>query len=180
MLFIVLDDINEARDREIAEHVLRVHRFNNNNEDGTPVDDSNMTIFNNTDPNENEDQETPVWEKSTQYINTGRKQTRKNAILSIPFIKKYIQYAKLRIHPTLTQEAVDIISDAYVDLRSAPEGRDAQGNGSFYKVKKKKKNKKKKTKKKKKKKKKKKQKNKRILKEIKIDKSIYFIIYNYI
>jgi len=155
MLFIVLDDINEARDREIAEHVLRVHRFNNNNEDGTPVDDSNMTIFNNTDPNENEDQETPVWEKSTQYINTGRKQTRKNAILSIPFIKKYIQYAKLRIHPTLTQEAVDIISDAYVDLRSAPEGRDAQGNGSFYKVKKKKKNKIKKTKKKKKKKKKK-------------------------
>ncbi|KAG4094749.1 MCM-domain-containing protein [Neocallimastix lanati (nom. inval.)] len=134
MLFIVLDDINETRDREIAEHVLRVHRFNNNNEDGTPVDDSNMTIFNNTDPNENEDQETPVWEKSTQYINTGRKQTRKNAILSIPFIKKYIQYAKLRIHPTLTQEAVDIISDAYVDLRSAPEGRDAQGNGSFYKT----------------------------------------------
>ncbi|OUM61299.1 hypothetical protein PIROE2DRAFT_12720 [Piromyces sp. E2] len=134
MLFIVLDDINETRDREVAEHVLRVHRFNSNNDDGTPIDDSNMTIFNNTAPTENEDQETPVWEKSTQYINARKKQTRKNAILSIPFIKKYIQYAKLRIHPTLTQEAVDIISDAYVDLRSAPEGRDAQGNGSFYKT----------------------------------------------
>jgi len=134
MLFIVLDDINENRDREIAEHVLRVHRFNNNNDDGTPVDDTNMTIFNNTDPNDNEEKDTPVWEKSTQYINAEKKKTRKNAILSIPFIKKYIQYAKLRIHPTLTQEAVDIISDAYVDLRSAPEGRDAQGNGSFYKT----------------------------------------------
>jgi len=134
MLFIVLDDINETRDREVAEHVLRVHRYNSNNDDGTPVDDSAMTIFNNTTQAESEDKETPVWEKSTQYIKTGRRQTRKNTILSIPFIKKYIHYAKLRIHPTLTQEAVDIISDAYVDLRSAPEGRDAQGNGSFYKT----------------------------------------------
>lgn len=134
MLFIVLDDINEARDREIADHVLRIHRFNSSNDDGTPVDDSSMIIFNNTTPAEEENEETPVWEKSTQYISNGRKQTRKNAILSIPFIKKYIHYAKLRIHPTLTQEAVDIISDAYVDLRSAPEGRDAQGNGSFYKT----------------------------------------------
>ena len=45
-------------------------------------------------------------------------------IVSIPFLKKYIHYAKTRIKPVLTEEASDIISEAYADLRSRNEGED--------------------------------------------------------
>jgi DNA replication licensing factor MCM3 len=45
-------------------------------------------------------------------------------ILSIPFLKKYIYYAKNRIKPVLTQEACDFISQQYAELRSKADGKD--------------------------------------------------------
>ena len=39
-------------------------------------------------------------------------------IVAIPFIRKYIQYAKERIIPQLTQEAVDVIIKSYSNLRN--------------------------------------------------------------
>jgi DNA replication licensing factor MCM3 len=57
-------------------------------------------------------------------LTTGRGSNKKVEVLSIPFMKKYIQYAKSRIKPVLTQEASDRISDIYVALRND----DMQGN----------------------------------------------------
>ena len=51
-------------------------------------------------------------------ITTGRGSARKPEVLSIPFIKKYIQYAKSRIKPVLTEEASDCIGEIYVALRN--------------------------------------------------------------
>merc|ERR1711977_50489 len=49
---------------------------------------------------------------------------KKVEVLSIPFVKKYIQYAKSRIKPVLTAEASERISEIYVSLRND----DMQGN----------------------------------------------------
>jgi DNA replication licensing factor MCM3 len=49
---------------------------------------------------------------------SSRGANKKQEVLSIPFMKKYIQYAKTRIKPVLTQEASDRIADIYVSLRN--------------------------------------------------------------
>ncbi|KAJ4864521.1 MCM2/3/5 family domain-containing protein [Trichoderma breve] len=105
LLFVVTDDIEDARDRQVSEHVLRMHRYR---QAGTEED---------------------VYEKYDAMLHAGvtrtlgRGSNKKTEILSIPFMKKYIQYAK-RIKPVLSQEASDRIADIYVGLRND----DLEGN----------------------------------------------------
>ncbi len=49
---------------------------------------------------------------------TGRASNKKKEVLSIAFVKKYIQYAKSRIHPVLTKGAADWIVGVYASLRN--------------------------------------------------------------
>ena len=58
-------------------------------------------------------------------IDAGRANTRsrsrrkdKREVLAIPFVKKYIQYAKMRPPPQLTQGAASHITYAYTNLRN--------------------------------------------------------------
>ena len=51
-------------------------------------------------------------------VTVGRGSSRRVEVLSIPFIKKYIQYAKSRIKPILTKGAADHIVAAYSALRN--------------------------------------------------------------
>jgi DNA replication licensing factor MCM3 len=51
-------------------------------------------------------------------VGSGRGSSKKPEILSIGFMKKYIQYAKTRVKPVLTQEASDRIAEIYVGLRN--------------------------------------------------------------
>jgi len=48
----------------------------------------------------------------------GSKKKNQTEILSIPFLKKYILYAKTRVKPKLTDPAIEFIVDKYVFLRS--------------------------------------------------------------
>lgn len=70
-------------------------------------------------------QETPVFEKYNPLLHGGvaqssygRQTGKKKEVLSIGFVKKYIQYAKNRIHPVLTQGAADWIVNVYSALRN--------------------------------------------------------------
>lgn len=47
-----------------------------------------------------------------------RSATKKPEILSIPFVKKYIQYAKAKPAPVLTKGAADWIVQVYASLRN--------------------------------------------------------------
>lgn len=49
---------------------------------------------------------------------SGRGANKKKEVLSIAFVKKYIQYAKSRIHPVLTKGAADWIVNVYSSLRN--------------------------------------------------------------
>lgn len=125
LLFVVTDDIEDARDRQISEHVLRMHRYRQpGTEDGAPVREDGAQMLgvgleNDTDNN----RPTEVYEKfnpmlhSGVTITVGRGASRRTEVISIPFIKKYIQYAK-REKPILTKGAADHIVGAYSALRN--------------------------------------------------------------
>lgn len=116
--------MNEQNDRMVSEHVLRMHRYTPPGlEEGTPVTEQMASL--NLDENETEVTDTPVYQKFNKLLHGGLSVTNKKRggpnktpeLLSIPFIKKYIHYAKSRIKPVLTKEASDYISDAYSELR---------------------------------------------------------------
>lgn len=136
LLFVVTDDVDDERDRRISEHVLRMHRYRApGTEEGAPVrEQATQTLGVGLEESSNRDTSTPVLEKFNLLLHagiasnpTGRRGPRsaqQTEIISIPFIKKYIQYAKTRIKPILTKEAADIIVKAYADLRND----DLEGN----------------------------------------------------
>jgi DNA replication licensing factor MCM3 len=126
LLFVVTDDIEDTRDRHVSEHVLRMHRYRQpGTEEGAPVREQGTQSLGVSASNQTESQgPTEVYQKydamlhSGVTITSGRGANKKPEILSIPFMKKYIQYAKTRIKPVLTQEASDRITDIYVGLRN--------------------------------------------------------------
>ncbi|KAM3505522.1 hypothetical protein MY11210_007938 [Beauveria gryllotalpidicola] len=126
LLFVVTDDIEDTRDRQISEHVLRMHRYRQpGTEEGAPVrEQASQFLGVSADTQAGTQRPTEVFEKFDAMLHagvthtSGRGSNKKPEILSIPFMKKYIQYAKTRIKPILTQEASDRIAEIYVGLRN--------------------------------------------------------------
>ncbi|KAJ5746519.1 DNA replication licensing factor mcm3 [Penicillium odoratum] len=125
LLFIVTDDIEDAKDRTISEHVLRMHRYRQpGTEEGAPVREQlNQTLGVGIEDRQDANQPTEVFEKFNVMLHggmvpTGRNRNKNVKIVSIPFIKKYIQYAKSRVKPVLTKGAADHIIAAYSALRN--------------------------------------------------------------
>lgn len=69
-------------------------------------------------------QETAVFEKYNPLLHggitttTGKGANKRKEVLSVGFVKKYIQYAKNRIHPVLTVGAAEHITQVYTALRN--------------------------------------------------------------
>ena len=125
LLFIVTDDIEDARDRQVSEHVLRMHRYRTPGaEEGLPVrEDGGQLLGVGLDTDADNNKSTEVYEKFNPMlhagvtITVGRGAHRRTEVLSIPFIKKYIAYAK-REKPILTKGAADHIVGEYSALRN--------------------------------------------------------------
>jgi DNA replication licensing factor MCM3 len=125
LLFVVTDDIEDARDRQISEHVLRMHRYRQpGTEEGAPVREEGAQLLGvGLDTDADANRPTDVYEKfnpmlhSGVTVTVGRGASRRTEVLSIPFIKKYIQYAK-REKPILTKGAADHIVSVYSALRN--------------------------------------------------------------
>ncbi|KAI0336153.1 ATP dependent DNA helicase [Cubamyces sp. BRFM 1775] len=132
LLFVVTDDVDENRDRLIADHVLRMHRYLPPGvEEGTPVTDILSQQLSVDGPNvageDAEEGEPSPFEKYDPllHVGIGRPQTstrtgkqKKVEVLSIAFVKKYIQYAKSKPPPVLTKGAADYIVNVYATLRN--------------------------------------------------------------
>ncbi|KAJ0969138.1 hypothetical protein J5N97_022015 [Dioscorea zingiberensis] len=117
LLFIVLDQMDPEIDRQISEHVSRMHRY--------CADDGGMRAFNKSSRCTEEDDgdiNAPIFVKYDRVLH-GQERKRgkkaKNERLTIQFLKKYIHYAKNRIQPKLTDEASEQIATAYSELRDA-------------------------------------------------------------
>lgn len=125
LLFVVTDDIEDARDRQISEHVLRMHRYRQaGTEEGAPVrEDGAQLLGVGLDTEADANRPTEPFEKFNPMLHAGvtvtigRGAESRTKVLSIPFIKKYIQYAK-REKPILTKGAADHIVAVYSALRN--------------------------------------------------------------
>lgn len=133
LLFIVTDDVEETKDRMIADHVLRMHRYLPPGvEEGTPCHDNLSQPLSMEGQNaaaDVEGVETSPYEKFDPLLHMGlaagarERETRsakkkRKEILSIAFVKKYIQYAKSKQAPLLTKGAADHIVQVYATLRN--------------------------------------------------------------
>ena len=96
LLFVVTDDVDEVRDRKIADHVLRMHRYLQPGlEEGTPVHDNaaqSLTVEPPPNNDDVEDEEVSPFEKYDPLLHVGIGGTstrrRKKEVLSVGFIKK--------------------------------------------------------------------------------------------
>ncbi|KAG2756527.1 MCM-domain-containing protein [Suillus brevipes Sb2] len=138
LLFIVTDDVDEERDRRIADHVLRMHRYMPPGiEDGTPVHDNLSQPLSIDGPGVQSAEvvdgeiESSPFEKYDPLLHVGltaaKSRTRrgkqvKTEVLSIAFVKKYIQYSKSKPPPVLTKGAANHIVNVYANLRNEDEG----------------------------------------------------------
>ncbi|KAF7978891.1 hypothetical protein HWV62_44395 [Athelia sp. TMB] len=130
LLFIVTDDVEEERDRKIADHVLRMHRYLPPGvEEGTPAHDSLAQPLAVDGPSapDAEAVDTSPFEKFDPLLHIGVAgaatrsrpgKEKKREVLAIAFVKKYIQYAKGKPAPALTKGAADWIVNVYATLRN--------------------------------------------------------------
>jgi DNA replication licensing factor MCM3 len=124
LLFVVTDDIEDVRDRQVSEHVLRMHRYRQpGTEEGAPVREGaqQMLGVGLADDNADSGRPTAVFEKYDQMLHAGvstRGRKKDPEIYTMAFVKKYIQYAKTRIKPVLTKGAADHIVATYSALRN--------------------------------------------------------------
>ncbi|XP_067901738.1 zygotic DNA replication licensing factor mcm3-like [Heterodontus francisci] len=119
LLFIMLDQMDPEQDRAVSEHVLRMHRYRATGEqdgDALPLG-SAVDILATEDPNatQEEEQELQIYEKHDNLLHGAKR--RKEKIVSMEFMRKYIHVAKI-VKPVLTSEAANYIAEEYSSLRS--------------------------------------------------------------
>ena len=135
LVFVVLDKTDDEFNRAISDHITRLHRYTPPGvEEGTPMTEDLIQGLKAIQLRaEDEEQATPVFQKFNELLHIGIRPSQGSRgrrapdtveILSIPFLKKYLYYAKNRIKPTLTQEACDFISSRYAELRAIADGKD--------------------------------------------------------
>ena len=98
-------------------------------EEGTPIHDNltqTLSVESSSADNQAEPEETSPFEKYNPLLHvgigvvssSGRAPKQKKEVLSLAFIKKYIQYAKNKLQPVLTKGAAEWIVEAYASLRN--------------------------------------------------------------
>ncbi|QDZ23145.1 minichromosome maintenance protein 3 [Chloropicon primus] len=117
LLFIVLDQMTARHDRDLSEHVLRMHRYRRPGDDGTSAglfnerraeDEEDLDM-------EEEDNVIPIFMKYNRLLHGPRTSGYKD-LLHTEFLKLFIAYAKRR-NPVLTSEACESIVNNYVEMR---------------------------------------------------------------
>ncbi|KAG6552874.1 hypothetical protein Mapa_005529 [Marchantia paleacea] len=131
LLFIVLDQMDPDIDRQISEHVLRMHRYRPPGEDGG-ISHGADTRANKGDEEEENSKATAVYVKYNRLLHGERKGRHgKKDVLTIKFLKKYINYAKSRMQPVLTEEASEQIAQAYAEMRNNGADNKSGGGGTL-------------------------------------------------
>ncbi|XP_074542042.1 DNA replication licensing factor MCM3 [Halichoeres trimaculatus] len=119
LLFIVLDQMDPEQDREISEHVLRMHRYRDPREqEGAAMTlGGSVDVLATEDPDAvaEEQEELQIYEKHNNLLHGSKR--KKEKIVSKEFMRKYIHIAKA-VTPVLTEEAAKHIAEEYSRLRS--------------------------------------------------------------
>ncbi|KAI8986928.1 MCM2/3/5 family-domain-containing protein [Pilobolus umbonatus] len=117
LLFIVTDTLDVVKDRQISEHVLRMHRFvKPGTEEGAPITEAVDDIVgedqdSHTDPDE-------IYEKYNPFLHGAMASRSMPKLLKTSFLKKFVYYVKNRVSPKLTPKATEKIVNEYISLRN--------------------------------------------------------------
>ncbi|XP_058470376.1 DNA replication licensing factor MCM3 [Solea solea] len=118
LLFIVLDQMDAEQDREISDHVLRMHRYRDprEQEGAAMAFGGTVDVLATEDPDAvvEEDEELQIYEKHNNLLHGSKR--KKDKIVSKEFMRKYIHIAK-SVTPVLTEEAANHIAEEYARLR---------------------------------------------------------------
>jgi DNA replication licensing factor MCM3 len=126
-LFIILDTPDAENDRQIAEKVLSNHRYQKRAAEEAEDEAIDYNAIR-SEQAAAEQQDTDVYQKFDKLLHAGLLKSAKRQvggarrpleILTIPFMKKYIEYAKAQVEPVLTPEAAEFIGLRYAELRQA-------------------------------------------------------------
>ncbi|XP_008287774.1 DNA replication licensing factor MCM3 [Stegastes partitus] len=119
LLFIMLDTMDPEQDREISDHVLRMHRYRDPHEqEGAAMAlGGTVDVLATEDPDAvvEEQEELQIYEKHNNLLHGSKR--KKDKIVSKEFMRKYIHIAKA-VTPVLTEEAANHIAEEYSRLRS--------------------------------------------------------------
>lgn len=119
LLFIMLDQMDPEQDREISDHVLRMHRYRDPHEqEGAAMAlGGTVDVLATEDPDAavEEHEELQVYEKHNNLLHGSKR--KRDKIVSKEFMRKYIHIAKA-VSPVLTEEAANHIAEEYTRLRS--------------------------------------------------------------
>ncbi|MES1904459.1 MAG: MCM DNA helicase complex subunit, partial [Paramarteilia canceri] len=115
LVFIILDQADAELDKNISSHVLKMHQYRpSNQQDGQILSlDQNVDHFTTiVDNKEDKSDGLQIYDKFAY----GSQSQKNKEILSIEFIRKYLQIAK-NISPKLTKSASDMICEEYSKIR---------------------------------------------------------------
>ncbi|KAK2884056.1 hypothetical protein QQF64_016105 [Cirrhinus molitorella] len=119
LLFIMLDQMDPEQDREISDHVLRMHRYRDPHEQdgaalalGGAID---ALATEDPDVTQEEEEELQVYEKHNPLLHGSKKL--RDRVVSKAFMRKYVHVAKA-LSPVLTQDAANHIAEEYSRLRN--------------------------------------------------------------
>ncbi|CAN9507796.1 unnamed protein product [Ophioblennius macclurei] len=119
LLFIMLDQMDPEQDREISDHVLRMHRYRDPREqEGAAMAlGGTVDVLATEDPDSlaEEHEELQVYEKHNNLLHGSKR--KRDKVVSKEFMRKYVHIAK-SVSPVLTQEAANHIAEEYSRLRS--------------------------------------------------------------
>jgi DNA replication licensing factor MCM3 len=128
LLFILLDTADPRMDRSISQHVLRLHRYSGGGGRGAYdiVDDNdvllssrwrNLMTSSSRNSSTEASQSSSIYQEidmqlygadgpssRTSFFGGESDDSVENRVFSIPFLKKYILYAKHRPHPKLSED----------------------------------------------------------------------------
>jgi DNA replication licensing factor MCM3 len=131
LLFVVLDRLDRGADRNISDHVLRMHRYTRPGQEGIPLSfevssTDHMALLSETG-GERPGEKKSIFQKYDPLLHGGYQSSSYegsgNGILTLDFLKKYIYYAKTRYQPVLTDNAISLITEGYAELRSQQNAR---------------------------------------------------------
>ncbi|KAK6628026.1 MCM DNA helicase complex subunit [Polyplax serrata] len=118
LLFVLLDIVDTEDDKRISDHVVRMHRYRNPTEqDGDVIPmNTGADLLSSLDSND-DGGDGSIFEKYNPLLHGGSR-SKKDQILNMNFIKKYIVMCKSMKPPVLSEEASQLISEEYSRLRS--------------------------------------------------------------
>ncbi|GMF46419.1 unnamed protein product [Phytophthora fragariaefolia] len=132
LLFVVLDRLDRGADRNISDHVLRMHRYTRPGQEGIPLSfevssTDHMALISDASTDRPNKDPKSIFQKFDPLLHGGYESSSHagsgNGILTLDFLKKYIYYAKTRYQPVLTDSAIELISEGYAELRSQQNAR---------------------------------------------------------